>query len=103
MPAPLYDSATALQEIDYKRIVVLIESGHGSFRHDLAFVQERDPVRERPDTVNVMRDHNRSNPALLFLFQDQQVDLMGGNGIQARGRLVEEQDIGIESQRARQG
>ena len=49
-----------------------------------------------------MGDHEHGQPQRLLQRLDQRVEIAGGDRIEARGRLVEEHDLGIERERARQ-
>ena len=64
-------------------------------------VRERgDPVADQPQAVEVVGDHEHGQPQCLLERPDEAVELPGRDGIEAGGGLVEEDDVGIERQRA---
>ena len=48
-----------------------------------------------------MGDHEHGQPERVAEAPDERVELFGGHWIEARGRLVEEQNVGVERDRAR--
>ena len=72
-------------------------------RDDLAVSQGRDTVASTVEAVQVVRHHEDREPKRALERQDEIVELGGRDRVEAGSRLVEEHDLGIEGQRARQG
>src|ERR1700738_4457220 len=62
-----------------------------------------DTIAGPEDGVQIVRDHDDSEPQLLLKIQYQLVELGGADRIQARGGLIEKQQARIECQRAGEG
>ena len=64
--------------------------------------QHRDAVADRVEAVEIVGDHEDGEAERVLQGGDQIVELARADRVEARGRLVEEQQIGVERQRARQ-
>ena len=69
---------------------------------NLFMPKHRDPVADRKQAVEIVRDHEHSEAERLLQRADEIVEIAGGNRVEARGRLVEEHDLRIERERPRQ-
>ena len=65
-------------------------------------MQHHELVAKPPRARDVVCDHDDGRSAFLFQLEQQRVDLVGRNRIEAGARLVDEQDRRIERQRARE-
>ena len=64
--------------------------------------QHGDAVADREQRVQIVRDEEHGQPEAGLQIADQPVELGSGDRIEAGGRLVEKQDLGIERQRPRE-
>ena len=69
----------------------------------LPSAKRSDTVASKVEAVQVVRHHEDREPERALERQDEIVELGRGDGVEAGRRLVEEDDLGIERQRARQG
>ena len=69
---------------------------------DLAAGEHRDAVADPEGRRHVVRDDDRGHAELVGGAADHLVDVLGRDRIEARGRLVVEQDLGPVDERARQ-
>ena len=69
---------------------------------DLAVAEHRDPVADGEQAVEIVRDHEHREAERFLQRGDEIVEIAGRNRIEARGRLVEEDDLRIERERARE-
>src|SRR5690349_13845948 len=68
-----------------------------------SFVDEgRDPVADRVETVEIVRHHEDGEAEAALQVAHQGVELAGADRVEAGGRLVEEEELGIERQGARE-
>ena len=63
--------------------------------------EDRHPVADGVERIEIVGDHEDGQPERVAEAPDERVELFGGHRIEARGRLVEEQDVGVERDRAR--
>src|SRR4030095_7412131 len=70
---------------------------------DLLVYQDRNPVANRDQRVEVMGDHDHGQAQALLQAADQLVKVGGPDRVEAGGRLVQEQDFGGERPNARPG
>ena len=68
--------------------------------HDVAAVEENDAIGDQEGAGEFVRHHDHSHGVGFFEVQDEIVDAGGGDGVEARGGFIEEQDVGIHGQRA---
>src|SRR6185437_11469980 len=62
-----------------------------------------DTIAGAEDGIEIVRDHDHRQPQLLLQVQHQLVELRRADRIEPGGRLIEEQQPGVERQRPRQG
>ena len=70
--------------------------------NDLAFAENRDPVADRMQAVEIMGYHKNRHCRSPLKGQDQLVEIAGADRIEARRWLVKKEDFRIERQRARE-
>ena len=71
----------------------------GAVLDELAQVEEGGVVGDADRLLHVVRhDHDR---VVLLELVDQLLDLRGGDGVERRGRLVHQQHLGLDGERAR--
>jgi hypothetical protein len=81
----------------------MIGGQHGrqrSKRGDPAVGQRRDAIADGGERMEIVRDHEDSEAQRLLQRSDQRVEFSGRDRIEARGRLIQKQQRGIERQRA---
>src|SRR4051812_2597484 len=84
-------------------LVVGVEQLTGRPRlHDPALPEDRDVVRDPPRRHDVVRDDAVGPAVLLVDLHDQLAQQCGAHGVQARVGLVEQHDVGVQHQRARE-
>src|SRR3954447_21386373 len=84
-------------------LVVGVEQLTGRSRlHDPALPEDRDVVRHAARRHDVVRDHAVGAAVLLVDLHDQFAQQRGANGVQARIGLVEQDDVRVEHERARE-
>ena len=71
--------------------------------HDLAAVEQNDAVGDQERAGELMSHHYHGHGVGLFEVQDQVVDAGRGDGVEARGGFVEEQDLRIHGHGAGEG
>ena len=76
-----------------------LDRPHGG---DVAAVDQNHPVGDQEGARQFVRHHHHAHRVCLFEAQDQIVDAGGGDGVEAGGRFVEEQDLGVERHGARE-
>ena len=59
-------------------------------------IEEDGPVRHLEDARKFMGDHDDGRPEAFFSLEDEFVQIMGGDRIQAGGGLVEKEDVWIQ-------
>jgi hypothetical protein len=64
--------------------------------------ESRDPVGDRVQAIDVMRHQEDGKPHAALQIGDEPVEIGGGDRVEAGGRLVEEEQGGVERQGARQ-
>ena len=69
---------------------------------DLLMPEHRDPVADRKQAVEIVRDHEDGQAQGLLQRADEIVEIAGRNGIESRGRFVEKDDLRVERERPRQ-
>ena len=69
---------------------------------DAAFRENRDAVANRVQTVEIVGDHENAQAQRTLQRPDQFVELSGADRIESGRRFIEENNAGIERQRARQ-
>src|SRR5579862_1061354 len=62
--------------------------------------EDGDAIGEREDAVEIMRDEEDSEAKAFAQIGEQRVEFGGGDGVEPRRRLVEEEQLGIERQGA---
>jgi hypothetical protein len=67
---------------------------------DLALGEHRDTVADRIERVEIVGDEEHGEAERIAEFQDELVECRRADRIEPRGGLVEEQQLGIERQRA---
>jgi len=67
--------------------------------HDLSIGEHSDPVALHAQAIKIMCDHEYSEAKRLLQGLDEGVEIAGRNGVQARCRLVKEQDFRVQSER----
>src|SRR5260370_10323900 len=90
------------QELNDERVLALLQILEGSFHADGSFVDQNHPIRKGFRAVDVMGHHNGSHLAIFLQLRNQFPDFPGCDRVQAGRRLIEEQDVGIHCERARQ-
>ena len=70
-------------------------------RDDLAVGEHRNPVADRVERIEIVRDQEYRQPQGTLERQRQFVERRRPDRVEPGGRLVEEQEFGIERQRAR--
>ena len=83
-------------------IVGLQEFFDFSDRRHLAVAEHRDPVADGEQAVEIVGHHEDGEAQRLLQRADEIVEVAGRDRIEARGRLVEKDDLGIERERARE-
>ena len=71
-----------------------------SFTHHVLVRQYCDAIANRKDAVEIMGDHIHGETQCLLKVADKPVEGSRAYGIEARCGLIEEQDVGIERERA---
>src|SRR3984957_9582315 len=104
-PSPLflvvYQPAAFAAEVRFQPGMLGCEHGFDrTGSDDAAFGQHRDAVANRVQAVEIVGHHEDAQAQRALQGADQCVELGGADRIEARSRLVEENDIGIERQRA---
>ncbi len=74
-----------------------------SFRDHLALAEHGEAVHDSPDGVEVVGDHDHRQPQHVAQLENQLVEGLGADGVQARGGLVQEQQARIHGQCPGQG
>src|SRR4051795_8747308 len=101
---PLFHSERATRlagkELAHKLVVGVEELRRRSGLHDPALPQHRDVVRNTARGHDVVRDDDVAAAVLRVHFLDQLAEKSGADRVQARVRLVEENDLRIEHERA---
>src|SRR6266581_4503518 len=64
--------------------------------HHLAMLHDHDPVAERADDLEVVRDEEIAQPLLVLEFPEEIDDLRLDRQVERRGRLVEEDEFGFQ-------
>ena len=67
-----------------------------------AVVQRHDPVRDRRDQAHVVLDHQNGDAEQIAYVLDPEGHVVGLLDVEAGGRLVEQQQLGVGAERARQ-
>ena len=67
---------------------------------DAALGQHRDAAADRVQAVEIVRHHEDAQAERALQGADQLVEFGGADRVEARSRLVEKNDVGIERQRA---
>src|SRR5436190_8896687 len=83
-------------------VIALLHLVEGSLGCDAALVQQHDAVGQRFDGSQIMRHDDRGDRACLPQLPNQLDDLRCGDRVEPRRRLVEQHDLGIQRERARQ-
>ena len=65
-------------------------------RRDIAVVDQNDSIGNQERAGEFVRDHHHREPVGLFQAEDQTVDSGRRDGVQPGGRLVEEENLGVE-------
>src|SRR3954470_21543444 len=65
-------------------------------REDPSVAERRDPVADGAKTVQIVGYHKNGKPQSALKCGDELVEVAGADRIEAGGRLVEEQDLGVE-------
>ena len=84
----------------------MLAGEHGRDRtldDDLAVGEHCDAVANGVEAVEIVGDHQHREAERLLQCLDQRIEFARCDGIQPRCRLVEEDDLRIERERARQG
>src|SRR4051812_7820106 len=81
---------------------VVDDAAGGSLLDDAALVQEDDRVGDLPREADLVRDDDERHAVPRELLDDGE-DLADQLGVQRRGRLVEEDDVGLQGQGAGDG
>src|SRR5262249_11713579 len=90
------------QERVHERFAAVLQIVEGALRENGAFVDERKAVGDGPRAVQVVRHDDRRGLALLLKREYQVLDFRRGDRIEAGGGLVEQKNVGIQRQGARQ-
>src|SRR6202030_1330406 len=69
---------------------------HRARGYYLAVCERRDAIADRIQAIQVMRYHENGQAQSLLKGADQVVEIRGPDRVEARGRLVEEYDLGVE-------
>src|SRR5206468_11976255 len=94
----LMPSASRAREDDRRAASELgDEGGRTAVGHDLAVVQDRDVVRELLRLVEIVRGEE-DGPALPLEVSNQRPEFPPGARIQARRRLIEEEELWLADQ-----
>src|SRR5690348_17186459 len=91
----------ALEKIAYEAMRIRHDLGKRADRDDVLVAQHRDPARERDQRVEIVGHHHHREAQLLPQLLDEVNEALAAVGIETRRRLVEEQQLGLERQRAR--
>src|SRR5262249_5330685 len=70
---------------------------------DVSSIEHRDPVGDRPGQAEIVRDHDLRAAARPPDAGDQLADLLGEERIEVGGRLVVEDELGVDGEGARDG
>jgi hypothetical protein len=81
---------------------VVVEIVRGRELHDLPQVHHRDPVRDVPDDREVVRDEEVRELEVLLQLLHQVDDLRLDRDVERRHRLVADDEVRVERQRARE-
>ena len=76
---------------------------HGVLLGHHAVVQNGDPVADFLDDIHLVGDDHHSDAQLLVQLLQQIQNRQGRGGVQGRGRLVTQQDLGVRGQGAGDG
>ena len=73
----------------------------GAQEGHLALIHQSQPIRHQFREAQVVADHNGGDFQVLLEAADQVADLIPGDGVQPRGGLVIDDDLGVQGQAAR--
>src|SRR5690606_17594124 len=82
----------SVDELVDRRVGGGLRLGDGALEEHLAAVEHPDAVRDGERARHVARDDDDGGLLCALLVADEVVDLLAGHGIEARGRLVVEDD-----------
>src|SRR3546814_9275499 len=85
----------------YPRMLGGKQFGDGSDRNHLLFREHGDTVAGRVKSVEIVGDEKDGEAHRIGQLADQFVELGGADRVEPRGRLVEEEQRGVERERAR--
>src|SRR5579862_9935905 len=89
----LATQGAVIQELDHKRLFAFLQVSERSLDQDAAVAQQGHSVGNNPGAVDVVGDNDRRHVALLLHLENQFVDFGGGDGIEAGGGFIEEQNV----------
>ena len=69
---------------------------------DISFVEQCQPSGDGFGALQIVRDHDGCHGMFLLQLENQLINLAGGNRIESRRGFIQQQDVGVESQRPRQ-
>src|SRR3954453_3494850 len=90
------------QELPHELVVGVEQLARRPRLDDPALPEDRDVVRDPPRGHDVVGDHAVGAAVLLVHLHDQLAQQSGAHGVEAGVRLVEEHNVGIQPQRARE-
>ncbi len=85
----------ALDELPDDGIRRRLDGLRGPGLDDEPLMQHGHAIGDAEDLGDLVADHDRGEAELLVQLQDQVVNGVDENGVEARGRLVEEDDLGL--------
>src|SRR5580765_8556516 len=83
------------------RMIVFEVLRQGAYPY-LVVDEYRDAVADREQSIEIVRYQEDGEAEARLQIEDQLIESSGGDRIEAGGRLVEEQNLGVERQRARE-
>src|SRR6266550_1112992 len=90
----------AMDKLIDERVVAAVDLARRALPNDAPLVQHRDAVGNPARADHVVSDRNRRRAELAHRADDQPVDDIGHDRVEAGGRLVEEHDLGLGGDRA---
>ena len=89
------ESATRSRNWRTTRVLAVADFLDRPHGHDIAAVDQNDAVGDQEGAGQFVGHHHHAHGVGFLEVQDQIVDTRRGDRVQARGRFVEEQDLGI--------
>src|SRR5687768_8716139 len=92
--------AFAVEEVADERMIVRSGFAYRSDHDELLVGEHRDALRELDQRVEIVRDHDDGEVQLPVQSADQLHEAFAAVRIEARRRLVQEEQLGLERERA---